>query len=251
MTSSINYADKISKLLRKAESTDSAAEAEALRERAFELMAKHSVSEAQLDRAKPTAEQEKIVRQAVALTGIYRDALVTLVHRATQSFGTMTGYVVKNTVIRYYLPDAKPDARGHIYFIVGFASDVDRMQMLAESLRLQAISEMNQWWRSAEAQSLRRRTKMEQYKDRREFIFSFAAGVSSKISATMRKATEDGGTGTELALRDRKTLVSDWLKANTALKRRNSRITSGSYDAERAGYAAGLRSDIGQTALHD
>lgn len=248
MAPTIDYADKISKMLRKAEGTDSVAEAEAFREAAFKLMAKYAITEAELNHAKPADQQEQIIKTPIVVTGIYRDALIMLLHRATKAFSVMQGYVIKNTYARYYAPENQSTSQCHIYYVVGFESDVQRMQMLATSLMLQAVSEMNQWWRTTG--SKRDATKMEGYKDRREFILNFGDGVGRKISDTMTVAeTEVSGTGTALVLRDRKTKVADWLNDNTNLRSTKSRLSSGSYAAGSAGYRAGLRSDIGQTSV--
>src|ERR1051326_8295178 len=76
MTESERYADKIAKLLRKAESTTQE-EAELLVQKAQELMTQYAISEELISRAKGenAKKREEIIEKTINLTGQYRNEL--------------------------------------------------------------------------------------------------------------------------------------------------------------------------------
>lgn len=255
MTTSIDYADKISKLLTKAEGT-SEAEAEALRERAYDLMVKYSISQAEIDArsAKKGGPVDDIVTYVVTLSGIYKDAMLQLMHEVVVSFGTMSDYAQKNTYLWAFNPNERPRTRGHAYFVVGFRSDVEQLKMLLPSLELQAVSALREWWQTDEsALSLKAQgTKMEQFKARREFILCFGLGAAERIKARLNAALQESSTGTELVLRDRKTAVDNWLSENTNLQKgRKTTMQRGHIAAAMAGYSAGQQANTGEDTIEE
>lgn len=129
--------------------------------------------------------------------------------------------------------------------LVGFQSDVERLQVLVQSLATQAMTALAQaikaerrWeWMSAS----------EKYNFRRSFVVGFADTVSDRIDAVYRKTVEQSSTpGTDLVLVDRRKKVADWVDENMRLSMsgRGHRYTAHGADE---GSAAGARADIGQS----
>jgi hypothetical protein len=247
-----DYTEKITSLLRKAEAQGTTAEeAETLRQKAYELMAKHSIDQAAIDakRAKGESTQEEVITDTIEFTGIYKDVLTQFCHNILTAFKTMTGYVEKNV----YLPqdDHKKSVRGHRYVIVGYESDVRQLRVLLVSLQLQALADLEDWWRSDEyAQVIRTGgTPMQKFKTRREFIMSFSLGAMAKIQERMSRLMNEAGPGTELAVRTRLDEVKAWLDAQKLGLRRSRGMERGDISARIAGQEAGRAANTGEANI--
>src|SRR5512134_846180 len=125
MTTQEAWADKISKLLRKAETT-TPEEAEALYAKAQELMAKYAIDEAMLRRAGELSTDE-ILEEEFVITGIYRFPLSHL-----------CAYVIRNNDLEFFQWSGKnPRTVGGrlfketvVYVAMGYKSDIDRVRIL-------------------------------------------------------------------------------------------------------------------------
>lgn len=244
MTQSMDYVDKITKLLTKAEST-TPDEAEALRDKAFALMAKFQVDQAEIDsrRTGSSTASEEIVRDCIMITGIYKMGIMYLVNDVVKAYGTTTGYVVKDSW------DHRTNKLATEYWVVGFESDVKQVRLLIDSLMLQSANEMISWWKTFYGRNYLSRS--ESQRSKREFFIAFGRGAADRIrAARQRILNQTAGTGAELVLRDKKTTVEDWLNENLHIvKGRNTHRKGGHHEAYAAGRRAGERANTGDTQV--
>lgn len=241
------YADKIAKLLRKAETT-TPEEAEALFAKAQELMTTYAISEAMIAKATGQSKPEEIVRKYVSYTGRYHRAL-------------------------YYVGDAIAAAnncrrliqtldRSTVLVLIGFESDVDRVVMLDASVQIQAAMAMNSWWKSVRNEDEYRlySTEHERFLARRTFLWGYAEGLRRKLAeardAAIAVATEEeaershissaeASDSVALVLRSRKDQVNDWVDqeyGKLRSSRSSFRSTGGGYSS---GVSAGRSADLG------
>lgn len=247
-----DYAEKITSLLRKAEAEGTTTEeAETLRQKAYELMVKHSIDQAAIDakRAKGESTQEEIVTDTIEFTGIYKDALSQFCHNILTAFKTMSGYVEKNTML--YDEHKKKAVRGNIYTMVGYESDVRQLRVLLVSLQLQALADLEDWWRSDDYAEVIRTggTAMQKFKTRREFLMSFSVGAMVKIEQRMQRLMNEAGPGTELAVRTRLDEVKAWLAAQELGLRKARGMERGDIAAAVAGQEAGRAANTGEANI--
>lgn len=244
----INYADKIAKLLRKAEST-SGPEGDALLAKAQELMITYSIDEEMIAKAQGQTVRDELTVKMIDLTGIYRKALVQIVHVVTYA-NTCRGFITErgNTVT---------------YHVAGHTSDVDRVILLYTSVQLQATTGMRAHWRDASRPWM---SAMEGYKTRREFYLGFARGLTDRLAVARQAAesaaasnhaerehvaADDASTSVALVLRNRTDAVDDWFDETYGSKLHTVRrsYSSGGADARTAGVAAGRNADVGATRV--
>lgn len=245
------WAEKIDKILRKAEST-TAEEAEALFAKAQELMAKYAIDEAMLRQAGKSSD-DGIVREEFVVTGIYRFPLSDLLFR-----------VLKNNDCQVVqLGGKNPRTVGTrlfketvVYRAVGYKSDIDNARLLYTSLELQAMRAEHAWWKENKWM-YEHLVGKEQHYHRRQFYFSFGFGVDEKMragkaSARKQADTEHGSTGVALALRSKELVVKsefDKMYPDLRKSRSGSGLKAGSLDAHESGKAAGKRADVGDPKL--
>lgn len=245
------YADKIAKLLAKAEST-TPEEAEALTAKAQELMSRYAIDEAMLEMARGFAgTSNKVVREEFIIVGIYRFPLADLctyvlyandckiVVRGGKNPREIDGRLFRETVV---------------YWGVGFKSDIDRARLMYTSLMLQAIRAENAWWR--ENQHLHEHKKKGGHYERRQFLASFGDAtylrmLQAKRAATKTAEKEYTTNSVALAVRDKNALVAqaydDMFPHLRKGRARN--MQGGSWDSHAAGTAAGQRADLGGTKV--
>lgn len=247
------YADKIAKLLAKAEST-TPEEAEILTAKAQELMAKYAIDEALLAAARGfRSETDKVVKEEFVVIGIYRFPLAEL---ATSVLYFCDCKVVVRGGKNPREIDGKMYRETIVYWGVGFKSDIDRARLLFTSLMLQAIRAENAWWK--ENRHLHEHKTRKGHYERRQFLFSFANAAFAKMMEAKRAAQAEAAKehkmttdSVALAIRDKNQLVAEayndmfpYLK-----KGRSSNFQGGGLDSHAAGQAAGQRADIGGTKL--
>lgn len=232
--------EKVRSLLALAENAGTEAEAERARERAEALMMKFSIDEAMLgDKGEV---KEEIDKREIKLDAPYAKEKSLLL-------GTVAHYnsvrVIVHTRGRGY-------GRGAFCTIIGFPSDMERVEVLFTSLLLQAsrdVMKQEPPQRYSWDGSPRRREDTATY--RSSWMLGFNTGVSERMERIRRHtqqqvdAENTGGRGTELVLRDRKTQVDD---AVTELypKLKNMSVSSSGSGRSR-GYEAGQKADLGQT----
>lgn len=239
------YADKIAKLLRKAENPAvTPQEAEAFLAKAQELMTQWGIDEALIAKAAGQEVKEEIVEEIIKYTGVYHAALFDIgwaIARANdcKSFIGRRGSYTTQTV-------------------VGFKSDVERVKMLDTSAQIQATGALTKWWAEQNSSYM---TAMQKFKARREFLFGFANGLHTQLIAAKKKgekaaaqseAERAGVSATEasesvaLVVKSRKERVEDWVdkQYGRSLRGVSRNYASGGRDARAAGSAAGRKADI-------
>lgn len=241
------YAERIAKLLRKAESTDSEHEAEALVAKAQELMTRYSIDAALLAQAQGLQVQETVVKHSIVYSGIFHMALFDIGNAIAKAQGCRT------LIIKMPKTNTKLE-------IIGWESDVTNAKMLDASLQLQASTAMQRWYRAQRTDGL---TPMQKAKMRRQFLQSFAQGLAAKLAVAKRAGTEaaaadeaersgvdlDTATkSTDLVIRDRAQQVDDWVdrEYGSTLRTVRRNYSFGGYGAASAGYEAGRNADVGQ-----
>ncbi len=246
------YAERIAKLLRKAESTDSEHEAEALTAKAQELMTHYAIGEELLARAQGKPTRETIVSESIVYSGIFHMALFDIGNAIARAQGCRT------------LIHKMPGSHTRLS-VIGFESDVANAKLLDTSLQLQAAIAMQQWYRQ---QPIYGRTPMQKAKMRRQFLMSFASGLADKLSAAKRAgvaaaaADEAKRSGidvntamksTDLVIRDRAQCVDDWMdrEYGGTLRTVRRNYSYGGLNAAQAGYRARQDADVGQPHVGD
>ncbi|MGP8299460.1 DUF2786 domain-containing protein [Streptomyces inhibens] len=159
---------KIRGLLAKAEATDYAEEAEALSAKAQELMARHSIDEALLDRAdgSPGGRAGGPSAVRIGIEGPYEQAKALL----------LDAVAAANRCQAVWAADVGFST------LVGFAPDLETAEMLYTSLLLQATAAMNRAGDDFHARGRSRRT--------RDFRQTFLVGYADRIRDRLAAATE-------------------------------------------------------------
>lgn len=249
------YADKIAKLLAKAEST-TPEEAEMLTSKAQELMSKWAIDEAMVEAARGfDQKQNAIVHEEFVIVGIFRFPQAELLSYVLHANDLMYVLLPDNS---HREIDGKLFKETRVRRATGFKSDMDRARFMFTSLQLQAMTAKDAWWRENKewAQHERKGGHYEQ----RQFLFSFAEAAGYRLYMAKKKAQEEaerdlyqdvdaeGNTSVAIALRDKNALVERaFHERYPQLKTSRTReFAGGSGAAASAGYAAGQKADIGQ-----
>ena len=261
----VKYADRIAKLLRKAEST-TPQEAEALVAKAAELMEKYAIDQAMLDAAEGRTRDD-IEQRDIVIVGLFHEVKMDL----TTSIANACG---GKCVYRQYGKggwwggiehEGKVWKEAVVLTVTAFRSDLDRIELLNASLQIQLSRAAGAWWKEY-GPTLRYYPKGDQYRERKQFIRGFSTAVATRFyEATNRARAEhvaetvkatgkqeaEVKTGMELVLRSRKDQVKDWYdeKYGNSLRTVTRNYTAGSRSAGDAGRVAGSRADIGQPGL--
>lgn len=230
-----DYAERINKLLAQAESTEFPEEADAALAMAQRLMTKYSIDEAMLREAKPGEAVEEITELKLVYTGGMRKALYMLGHRLAEYNGCRAFFTDKR--------HAKP--RNITVTVIGFPKDLERIELLDTSLKLQCAVALKRFTAENIDPSWHRGYKRN---EKREFVIGFVEGVAVKLELAeeeaVREAAEERGTGVELALRSRKDQVDDWTDtAYPNLRSIRSRMQRGSVTAKAKGIDEGKRAN--------
>ena len=224
--------DRVRKLLTKAEADGvTAAEAEALTAKAAELMAKYGI-----DRALLAAQRPETDRPADRKVNIDNPWARVQAH-------LLCGLAAALRCQCVLLPRKDPGTRIHIF---GFASDIERTDMLYTSLLLQmwqglAGAQPPGWSRSPRAW-------------RRSWLLGFISAVVSRVLAAEQAATSQAtspaaahGERMTLVLADRRQVIMRNIEHAYPVTRKTQMTYSGS--GYGAGYSQGQRADIGSARL--
>lgn len=243
------FAEKIAKLLRKAENPGvGEAEAEAFILKAQELMTQYAIDEALVQRKRDAnlRVEEPIVEDKITYTGIYHPALFDI------------GWAIAETQgCKVLISKGGNKTTLHI---VGLESDVARAKMFDSSVQIQAAGAMMRWWNS-KRDEMSWASGSEKYKARRQFFFSFASGLRVKLTAAAKagqKAAEEAeakrvgdakqaADSVALVVRSKKERVDDWYDERYGKPTKSSRrnYASGGFGARDAGFKAGKNADLG------
>jgi hypothetical protein len=224
--------DRIRKLLAKAEADGvTQAEAQALTAKAAELMAKYGI-----DRALLAARRPETDRPADRVIDIGNPWARVQAH-------LLCGLAAALRCQCVILPRNGPGSRIHVF---GFASDIERTDVLYTSLLIQMWQGLAATQPPAWAQSPRAW--------RRSWLLGFATAVVARVrsaeqGAANRAANAAAGAGrpAALVLADRTEIVERTLRAAYPVTRRSRVTYSGS--GYGSGYAQGQRADIGASRL--
>jgi hypothetical protein len=233
---------RIRKLLAKAEDpAATAAESETYTAKAAELIATYGVDRALLAEELPGSD-------------VIGDRIVTLPAPYARDKAALLTQVAVPLRCRTVLRERRDPsgAREFSVHLFGFASDLERADLLFTSLLLQATTQLSRVsppWRESVAAY------------RRSWLAGFGAAVAARLSAAEERAAEEAGrvrtadpdrtpgaASVALVLADRTDQV-DAARDRTYphLERGRRRELSGS--GGRSGYAAGRRADLGSTRL--
>lgn len=239
MTAPENLLAKVRALLAKAESTEFEAEAEAFTAKAMDLIAKHGIDEALL--AASGAKRDEIDQLRIDLDAPYsseKQTLLTQTARAMrcQCIGTRVGRTTQYCIV------------------VGFKSDLDRVNLLYTSLLIQATGQITAQRPSDSDVNSRyyyRRESVAAY--RRAWLLGFALKVGERLReaercAAAQTADHMPGVSTALVLRDRSALV-DQRYADLFPNARPRSHQVSSANGYRSGQSAGERADLGSTRV--
>ena len=207
---------RIRGLLDKAGSTSFGPEADALYDKAAELMAKHRIDAALLEASRAPADRSPVIERLVDLgSGQYVRARLQLIHHVALNHGCR---VLTHTT-----------RNGRVAKVVGVRDDCERVEMLYTSLLLQATRMAGAAWaervraarqarRQAGSDDRRRHLTGSQVAWKREFMFGFGGRVGERLSELAEQATvaretsgEGGGSSVALVLADRSSRVDDWM----------------------------------------
>jgi hypothetical protein len=154
---------KVRKLLAKAEATDNPREAEAFSAKAVALIAAHRIDPATLTAERRT--DELIVRRIPIGRGAYVRARLALLEAIAAAHDAELVW--------------QSSPGGATALLAGFASDLDAVVVLYESLHLQAAAQMA---------TVRRATPAATQRWRRAFLFGFASRISELLASARREA---------------------------------------------------------------
>ena len=225
--------DRVRKLLAKAEAEGvTPPEAEALTAKAAELMARYGIDRARLGALRPDSD-----RPDSRIIDIDNPWAQVRAHLLAGLAGAMNCQCV-------LLSTTKPGARIHVF---GYASDLERADMMYTSLLLQMASALNKTAVPAGVRSVRAW--------RRSFLLGFVTAVILRVRLAEDRAkgvakTEDYGTdgpSTELVLADRAVVIRKQLQDAYPTTRRTRITYSGR--GYSSGYQQGQRADIGGAQL--
>lgn len=226
--------DRVRKLLAKAEDESvTQPEAEALTEKAAELMAKYGIDQALLASTKPV--HDKPGNRMVTIDNPYGMVKSNLFHQIATAVGCSTVRLTGGAV------------KVHVF---GFQSDLERLDVLYTSVLLQMASQLRRA-RPATAYQARHIRAW-----RRSWMLGFSSSVSGRIkaaeqaaraAATAEQEAARKGPSVELVVRDRSVAVQDAVKVEYP-QLRTTKVTysGGGY---RDGYAAGQQANIGGTGV--
>ncbi len=221
--------ERVRKLLAKAESDGvTAAEAEALTEKAAELMARYGIDRALLAAARP--DTDRPANRIIDVPNPWADVRAHL----------LAGLVTAMRCQCVLLP-ASGGKRVHVF---GYHSDLERTEMLYTSLLIQ----MAHGLAAAPVPATARSTRAW----RRSWLLGYTSAVVARVRAAEERAASAArspgeGPGTALVLADRSLVVRRHCEEAYPVTRKLRITYSG--NGYRSGYAEGERADIGGKRL--
>lgn len=213
-----DHARIIAGLIRQAEGTNNAEEAETFLARAQELMVKYAIEEAELDGARET-EDNPLDVTVIRLTYPYANVRAVLLDAVAEANNCRIVILQGNQVQ-----------------VIGFRRDIERVELIYTALSTHAASEMLRGGQG-NAQSYRR-----------SFLMMFGVRIKERFEEIKAAVEETVSPGTSLILFDRSQLVEDKVSEMFPhLTRKRIRATSAA--GAEAGRTAANRADLGQTRV--
>jgi len=237
---------KIQALLTKAnDAAATEAEAEAYREKAYALMIKWEIDEAQLSAEKSERLRvDEIIRRTVHLNAnmSYSHEFATAMAIIGDAAGLHT-FITKTRKNEKTGKHATGQQRFTAVTLVGFRPDVERAELLIESLVTQLHTAMLAYGKTLSSWY----TASQKWNARRSFIVGWGGTVADRVRSlrdVARQDATDRGTGTELVLVTKDDMVSKWIEDNMHLGKPTCRRYGS--NAMYEGGLAGRQADIGQ-----
>lgn len=224
---------KIRALLAKAESTTFPEEAETYTNKAMALMVQYGIDDAML--AASGEKKEEIITRVVEIRNPYSTNKIQLLHSVAQSQSCMS--------------IALPDRSGKSYSratVVGYESDVDRVELLFTSLLLQASGQLTRVrpdWRDGTSTTVYRKA----------WFFGFVDEISKRLDAIREHAarqSENIRPGTALVLADRGSIVKARFNEMFPRSRDIGATRLVNAAAYRQGKSAAQNADLNQTRFN-
>lgn len=226
---------QIKQMLRKAEST-TPEEAEMIQARVEKMMLRMGIEEADLA-AHQDEEPQKHVKRTIIIERPYADGFVRAASSAINGLGTV------------FMLQCKYSDKYIKLDIYGRESQVERAEMLGNSIIAQADSTMWAWWK-ANREMYSWETASRKWLARRQFIISFGHGAWLRLQEEQRVVKEETGGSSALVLRDAQSAAEDFAKETLGDSTfRKGRSLSGDSSAAYAGRQAGRQANVGTTAL--
>lgn len=236
---------KVQKLLAKAESTNSQAEAETFFAKATELMEKHAIDEAMLAAAGKSDKKDKITSLRVDFGSTYWQSWRAGYIRLANAFN-----------FRTLLMDNGKNGYAHLF---GWESELDMAEMLFASLQVQVARSVNAHMQNYVSPSgmTKAQEREDRFKVRRSYIEAFVTEVANRIGA-QRRATRlaeskargeaDGSLLPVLVNRDDE-FKRFWDAMSAGTKSTKLRSPSVHLEGWGAGRRDGANADIGQNKV--
>lgn len=250
------YAERIAKLLAKAESTTYQEEADSLFAKAQALMTEHSITASMIADAGGAAA-DILGDGAIHFTGIFQKVTMRL------AFNVAANNNVK--CVYRELTDYERNSKGKQVrknsvkvTMFGFSSDIANVELLVNSLQLQCAQAMQRWAKDDPIFALAS-TPMEKFKEKREFIIGFSLEINDRMKkariegqraaaeAAKARGVANATSSVALVVQSKEQLVSEGFnKKFPHLRNGKSGIQSrGSSASTNAGRAAGAHANLG------
>jgi len=225
-------AERIVKLLAKAERTDNVEEAEMFFAKAAALQAKHAIDEIMINAA-TGKNADDIEKKTYTFKGSYAPAHVLTVHVLAQQ--------LNSRAIQTKLGGSNVLVNVH-----GFRSDLERLDILFTSLLIQGTRALKTFIKNHEYYGSC--TAAEKYQMRKSFLIGFGEGAADQLAEANRAAEKEQETktpGVGLVLVDRKAQVNQAVEQSYG-RLSHSRGTKRNYSGLAGGRAAGRQADMGR-----
>jgi hypothetical protein len=223
-----DYKSKIEALLAKAERTDNEHERDAYTAQAQRLMLKMGIDEADLE-ARGEVKPEPVVQEHKDYRGSYATAMPDFANSVALGMGALK--VIKSAW------------RGtQRVYVIGHQTDVDNFWMLMNSLEVQCMAGLANWWKTADERTYLGR--QEGWKARRQFILSFGWTVGNRLREQRTEVHAEATPGAALVLVSKEERVVAKV-GEMYPKLRNGRGLEGGMSGHAAGREAGKRANLG------
>lgn len=233
-TKNTSRIEKIRNLLDLAESSNEH-EAELAREQAERLMVRWGIDEA-LAASQDGTLKEEITVSNLEMKGSYAIAHMTLGNAIAKALGGVQALQVKHGKTKYLQ-------------LVGYKSDLERVEWMLARLQLQANVALNRWWATVKDEGTYTfATANDKFKVRRSYLLAFASGVHQRMLEERKVAESEYEPQALVLLNDRSRDVDDFISEKYG-RLRKGRSLKNDGRAYRAGYEAGQKADVGTTAV--
>lgn len=246
--------EQIKALLRKAESTNSLHEAEAIHAKVTELMFKYSIDEASLADSEK-AKDEFEIRHYFFAGSRANVNLKGMSWIGSSSFGDAVKFLYDPTMTRDWrkISPSKDKRKGLYLTAYGFTNELDQFEMLKSSLLIASNRALAKWTRSKEIDEA---IETEMYyngiqyqsaknKVQKSWLAGYYHSVSVKIGAARRKIAQDTPPEYGLVLVSKEDKVKQYMDKLSTRSGRSQNYGSGFSAGYKAGSSYNTSSTLG------